>query len=120
MQKTSGLRRQDTPLWAFVRVAKARSTSKEGELGVPAMVNPWAAECCGLLRGSEGEPASEISSAFRVQREHPHAPLFKGWDPFRAVFPPPPPGHRLEIQIWSRGGGVADVEHVELRAVSTS
>jgi hypothetical protein len=37
------------------------------------------------------------------------APVYLGWGPFRAVFAPPPEGERLEIRVWSPGGGPVNV-----------
>jgi hypothetical protein len=37
------------------------------------------------------------------------ATAYSGWGPFRATFEAPPPGQRLEVRIWSPGGGVINV-----------
>jgi Predicted membrane protein (DUF2079) len=42
------------------------------------------------------------------------APVYSGWGPFRATFVPPPPGQRLEIRVWSPGGGTVNVYHASL------
>jgi hypothetical protein len=42
------------------------------------------------------------------------ARVYTGWGPFRAAFVPPPPGQRLEIRVWSAGGGTVNVYHASL------
>ena len=44
---------------------------------------------------------------------------FRGWGPFRADFIPPPPGNRLEIRVWSPGGGSVNVYGAVLDGVRT-
>jgi len=58
----------------------------------------------------------DASAAYRA------APYYaeEGWGPFQAVFPPPPPGERLEVRVWSPGGGKVNVYHAELARGSSS
>jgi Predicted membrane protein (DUF2079) len=35
--------------------------------------------------------------------------VYAGWGPFRAVFTNPPPGQRIEVRVWSAGGGAVNV-----------
>jgi Predicted membrane protein (DUF2079) len=42
------------------------------------------------------------------------ASIYSGWGPFRADFIPPPAGERLEVRVWSPGGGTVNVYRAEL------
>jgi hypothetical protein len=42
------------------------------------------------------------------------APVYSGWGLFRADFLSPPPGNRLEVRVWSAGGGTVNVYSAEL------
>lgn len=42
------------------------------------------------------------------------ASAYSGWGPFRAEFVQPPPGQRLEVRVWSPGGGRVNVYSAEL------
>jgi len=42
------------------------------------------------------------------------ATLFEGWGPFRAKFPDPASGERLEVRVWSSGGETVNVYSTQL------
>jgi Predicted membrane protein (DUF2079) len=44
------------------------------------------------------------------------ATAYAGWGPFRADFAAPPPGERLEVRVWTPGGGTVNVYSAELAA----
>jgi hypothetical protein len=46
----------------------------------------------------------------------PDAVSYSGWGPFRAEFVPPPSGQRLEVRVWSPGGGTVNVYSAQLAA----
>ena len=46
------------------------------------------------------------------------ARAYSGWGPFRADFVPPPPGERLEVRVWSPGGGTVNVYSADLIGAS--
>jgi uncharacterized membrane protein len=43
-----------------------------------------------------------------------HSGLYSGWGPFRADFVLPPPGQRLEVRVWTAGGGTVNVYRAAL------
>ena len=50
---------------------------------------------------------------------YPASP-YSGWGPFRAKFVPPPSGQRLEVRVWSPGGGTVNVYRAELTRARTN
>jgi hypothetical protein len=44
----------------------------------------------------------------------PDANVYSGWGPFRATFRPTPQGQRLEVRVWSPGGGAVNVYSADL------
>ena len=54
-----------------------------------------------------------IAMATNIAAPH-QASAYSGWGPFQASFLPPPVGNRLEVRVWSPGGGAVNVYSAEL------
>jgi len=88
---------------------------------VPTDVEVWNATGDVLLARRIFPPTDgpeTLSLIANAERSYPQR-LFDGWGPFRANFDPRPAGNRLEVKVWSPGGGIVDVQGVALRRVGT-
>jgi hypothetical protein len=55
-----------------------------------------------------------IQLSISLTKPYPHR-LWNGWGPFRIAIPPRPKGQRLEIRVWTPGGGITRVTWVSLQ-----
>lgn len=83
---------------------------------VPVNVEVWNATGDVMLARESLPPSNgpeTVHVLFDALRSYPHQ-QFTGWGPLRADFTSPPTGDRLEVKVWSPGGGIVDVEGVQL------
>ncbi len=87
---------------------------------VPIDVEVWNATGAVLLVRRQMPPTNgseALSVIVNAYRHYRHRHYFTGWGPFRALFTPPPSDNQLEVRVWSPGGGVVDVQSVQLQPV---
>jgi hypothetical protein len=81
-------------------------------------VEAWDADTNRLLARIPVGPTNgvvEVQGTFSLRRQDMRAePVFRGFGPFRIDPVPPFPGNRIEIRVWTPGGGRVDLYTVSL------
>ena len=86
---------------------------------IPVNVEVWDDTNNTLLARQTVAPTDGIEQVM-LPVEVPNAPdatVYSGWGPFRAEFRPAQPGQRIEVRVWSPGGGAVNVYSADLTTV---